>query len=112
MGTPNLKETAVALPARDHRISIAEAAALTKSYRAAKVSEEKAGAFHKDQVLELLNQPGCVGLRIYYGRQADGKPALVLTGIDKEDKDLTGGTILEKHYPCPPMCDLSSPLGG
>ena len=111
MGTPNLKETAVALPARDHRISLAEAAALTKSYRAAKVSEEKAGAFHKDQVLELLNQPGCVGLRIYYGHQSDGKPALVLTGIDKGDKDLTGGTILEKHFPCPPYCDLSSALG-
>jgi hypothetical protein len=94
----------VALPARDHRISLADAAALTKSYRAAKVSEEKAGAFHKDQVLELLNQPGCVGLRIYYGHQADGKPALVLTGVDKADNDITGGTILEQHMPCPPYC--------
>jgi len=101
----------VALPARDHRISLADAAALTKSYRAVKVGEEKAGAFHKDQVLELLNQAGCVGLRIYYGRQPDGKPALVLTGIDKGDKDLTG-TILEQHFPCPPMCDDSSALSG
>ena len=92
----------MALPARNHRISLAEAAALTKSYRAA--SEEKAGAFHKDQVLELLNQPGCVALRIYYGRQADGKPALVLTGVDKADSDITAGVILEQHLPCPPYC--------
>jgi len=101
----------VALPARDHRISLADAAALTKSYRAAKASEEKAGAFHRDQVLELLNQPGCVGLRIYHGHQADGKPALLLTGIDKGDKDLTG-TILERHFPCPPYCDPDSSLNG
>jgi len=109
MGTPNFEETAVALPARDHRISLAEAAALTKSYRASNVDEEKAGAFHKDQVLELLNQPGCVGLRIYRGRQADGKPALVLTGIDAGDKDLTG-TILEQHLPCPPFCGDNNTL--
>ena len=102
----------MALPPRDHRIGLAEAAALTKSYRAAKVSEEKAGAFHKDQVLELLNQPGCVALRIYYGHQADGTPALVLTGMDKEDKDVTGGTILEEHFPCPPYCDPESSLNG
>jgi hypothetical protein len=94
----------MALPARDHRISLADAAALTKSCRTARLGEEKAGAFHRDQVLELLNQPGCVGLRIYYGRQADGKPALVLTGVDKADNDITGGTILERHLPCPPYC--------
>mgnify|MGYP001610941696 FL=1 len=101
----------MALPARDHRIGLAEAAALTNSYRAAKVSEEKAGAFHKDQVLELLNQPGCVALRVYYARLVDGKPALVLTGMDKQDKDLTG-TILEQHFPCPPYCDPESSLNG
>lgn len=99
----------MALPARDHRISLADAAALTKSYRAAKVSEEKAGAFHKDQVLKLLDQPGCVGLRIHYGRNANGSPALVLTGIDATDNDLTG-EILEKHYPCPPVCGGANPL--
>jgi hypothetical protein len=110
MGTPNFKETAVALPARDHRISLTDAAALTKRHRDAKVGAEKSGAFHKDQVLELLNQAGCVGLRIYYGRQPDGKPALVLTGIDKGDKDLTGGTILEMHIPCPPFCGDANAL--
>ena len=50
----------------------------------------KSGAFHKDQVLSMLGQPGCVGLRIHYGRNADGSPALVLTGIDATDSDLTG----------------------
>jgi hypothetical protein len=101
----------VALPARDHRISLADAAILTKRFRDAKLSAEKSGAFHKDQVLKLLGQTGCVGLRIHYGRNADGSPALVLTGIDAEDNDLTG-TILELHYPCPPFCGAANPLNG
>jgi hypothetical protein len=101
----------VALPARDHRISLAEAAALTKRYRDAKLSAEKSGAFHKDQVLTMLGQPGCVGLRVHYGRNADGSPALVLTAMDAEDNDLTA-TVLEKHYPCPPFCGAANPLNG
>jgi hypothetical protein len=101
----------VALPARDHRITLTEAAALTKRHREAKVFTEKSGAFHKDQVLRLLAQPGCVGLRIHYGRNADGTPALVLTGIDVSDSDLTGD-ILEKHFPCPPVCGAGSALNG
>jgi len=93
----------MALPPRDHRISLAEAAALTKRHRDAKVSAEKSGAFHKDQVLKLLGQAGCVGLRIHYGRNANASLALVLTGIDAMDNDLTGD-ILETHFPCPPFC--------
>ncbi len=100
----------MALPPRDHRISLAAAAALTRRHREAKVSTEKSGAFHKDQVLELLGQPGCVALRIYYGRNAVGAPALILTGVDSSDSDITGGTILEEHMPCPPFCGGDNPL--
>jgi hypothetical protein len=100
----------VALPPRDHRISLKDAAVLTKRHQAADPKGLKAGAFHKDQVLELLNQPGCVGLRVYYGRNADGTPTPVLTGIDAADNDLTAGTILEIIYPCPPWCGAANPL--
>jgi hypothetical protein len=99
----------VALPPRDHHVLLAQAAALTKRHRDAKASEVKSGAFHKDQVLKLLGQAGCVGLRIHYGRHADGSPALVLTGIDATDNDLTA-EILEEHYPCPPVCGAANPL--
>jgi hypothetical protein len=100
----------VALPPRTHRISLKDAAVLTKRHRDAKVSEVKSGAFHKDQVLELLNQAGCVGLRIHYAREASGSPTLVLTGIDAANNDLTDGTILDVHYPCPPFCGAANPL--
>jgi len=102
----------MALPPRNHRITLAEAAAHTKRYRDAKVSEVKAGAFAADQVLELLKQPGCVGLRIYFGRDAAGAPSLVLTGIDAADSDLVSGTILEVAWPCPPFCGTANVLNG
>ncbi len=100
----------MALPARNHRISLEEAAAHTKRHRDSKIHAIKAGAFHKDQVLELLNQPGCVGLRIYHGRDKEGTPTFVLAGIDKADNDLTTGTLLEAQYPCPPFCGSANPL--
>jgi hypothetical protein len=103
-------ETHVALPPRNHRITLEEAAAHTKRHRDAKVHAVNAGAFHKDQVLELLNQPGCVGLRIYHGRDKDGSPTFVLAAMDKADNDLTSGILLEWLYPCPPVCGANNPL--
>ncbi len=72
----------------------------------------KAGAFARDQVLQLLNQTGCVGIRIYHGRIPDGSPSLVLAGIDGSDNDLTKGMLLEQLWPCPPICPTASTLTG
>ena len=93
----------MALPARDHHISLTDAAALTKRYRETNPKAAKSGAFHADQVLKLLGQPGCVALRIHYGINADGTTSLVLTGMDAKDTDLTGD-VLERDFPCPPYC--------
>lgn len=99
------------LPARNHRIPLAAAAALTKRYRNGTAKgAQKAGAFHADQVRELLAQPGCVALRIYYGKQEAGEESLVLVGVDANDKELSGGVLLEFQFPCPPFCDDGSAL--
>jgi hypothetical protein len=100
----------MALPARDHRISLTDAAALTRRHREADPSGVKAGTFDRAQVLALLEQPACVALRVYFGRHADGTPALVLTGVDNADDDLSAGTILQEHWPCPPVCGAANPL--
>jgi hypothetical protein len=103
----------MALPARDHRISLDAAAALTRKHRdTAGKDAKKAGAFHADQVRALLDQPGCVALRIYHGRQDSGDPAFVLVGVDKDDKELTGGVLLEICFLCPPWCTDGSALNG
>ncbi len=100
----------MALPPRNHRISLQEAAAHTKRHRDAKIFAVNGGAFHKDQVLELLNQPGCVGLRIYFGRDQAANPTVVLAGMDNADNDLTAGALLELWVPCPPLCGTANPL--
>ncbi|HEV8600827.1 MAG TPA: hypothetical protein VGQ69_15805 [Gemmatimonadales bacterium] len=103
----------MALPARNHRISLDAGAAITRRYReGAGPNPMKAGAFHATQVRELLDQPGCVALRIYYGRQDNGDPAFVLVGIDANDKELTGGIMLEVCFLCPPFCGDGSALNG
>lgn len=99
----------MALPPRDHRITLQAAAAITRRHREAHVAGVKSGAFDKDQVLALLGQSGCVGLRIHFGQEEDGSPTLLLTGIDAEGTDITT-TVLEEWWPCPPYCGAANPL--
>ena len=108
--TRGLRVTTVVLPERDHRIAIAEAARMTRRHREADPQVEKGGAFHAEQVLELLTQPGCVALRYYRGLDDAELPALILVGVDVEGADMTVGPVLDLHIPCPPFCGPTSPL--
>ncbi len=97
---------------RNHRITVQDAAAHTRRHREAirTPHEIHSGAYHRDQVRELLQQPGCSGIRIYLGRDARGGSVLVLVGVDAAGEDMTSGTILEEGLPCPPFCPTASPL--
>ena len=98
----------MALPnPKSHRIPLEEAAAQTRRYRA---GLRKGGLFLRKEVDELLAQPGCAALRFYYGRTEDGADTLVLVGSDDKGSDMTGGVVLELHFPCPPFCDDASAL--
>ena len=77
------------IPPRDHRMTLSEAAELTRLYR--KTSEptaERSGVFHAAQVRRLLDQPGCIGLRYYHGRHSDGRYAILLVGVGPKGEDL------------------------
>lgn len=100
----------MSFPARNHRISLTEAAAMTRSWRERSPKAVKAGAFHGDQVRELLAQPGCVAFRIYNGMNDAGETQFILVGVDGKDQDMTDGVLLEFHFPCPPFCDDGSAL--
>jgi hypothetical protein len=98
-------------PKRDHRIALADAAAFTRRHRDATGPKgERGGMFLRPAVEDLLRQPGCAALRFYYGRQEDGTLALVLVGVDESGNDITGSTILQQHYPCPPFCSMPNQL--
>jgi len=95
----------------NHAIALADAVKLTANFRAAASPGAFLGeAFGRDAVQGILNQTNCVGLRIYYGKRSDSTPALVLVGVDAFGRDLTAGIVDETGFPCPPICDSSSPL--
>ncbi len=98
-------------PKNNHRITIAEASVLTAKYRQhAGIGATKGGMFWKDPVALLLSQERCVALRYYFAEYDDGKPTLVLVGVDKEGKDILSGVMLDLVWPCPPFCDQANVL--
>jgi hypothetical protein len=94
-------------PPRDHRITLDAAATLTRRFRQGDPNAPRAGLFPRDVFERILAQPGCQGIRIYYGRDANGQPSLVLVGVNADGNDMTAGEIDEFHFPCPPYCDTS-----
>lgn len=76
----------------------------------AKYPEEVTAFFVGSNNVELiLNQPDCIGIRIYNGyNNIDLKMNQVLVGVNSEQQDMDNGIIIERLYTCPPYC----PSGG
>ena len=94
--------------ARRHFVSKDEAVLLLQR-RPTKISQ-RGGHLPRSVVDQVLAQPGCEGLRFYFGTKADGSLTLVFVGINGDEKDMTEGLIAEDWYPCPPFCDATSSL--
>ena len=94
----------------DHSISLQEAADWTENYRDKNPGEIKAHFFGKTTLQAILDQEDCVGIRIYYALNDEGKKCLVLTGANANEEDLYNGVLAEKGKTCPPNCDVNSPL--
>ncbi len=93
-------------------ISFATASTLVKNYQASAPTGTPWGFYYGKVALQsVLAQADCVGVRIYFGKQADGTPCLVIVGVNSKNQDMTGGTLLEMGYPCPPICDTTTVLG-
>ncbi len=92
------------------RISLQEGAELTSNYRTAHPNETIAQFMGKDIINDILTQPGCVGIRIYYGLNNQGEKNIVLVGTDSQENDLTSGIIADRALPCPLNCSNPNPL--
>lgn len=104
----------------NNRIDLATAKELTKRYREnlkALVSKEYAGSlpnaetFDATAIQAILNQPGCVEFRAYYGMKEDRKVCLIFIGVDAQGNDIINSTngngedvIVELGMICPPYC--------
>ncbi len=96
----------------------------TKNYEDAETAREpgktatKAHFFGKESILKLLNQEGCVGMRIYYAQDENGDKKLLLVGAKNDQEDILptdmkaaseeSDIILDLSWPCPPYCGTNS----
>jgi len=95
----------------DHSISLPAAAELTANFRNANPPGSTiAHFFGADAINAILAQPGCVGIRIYYGQDAAGEQKLVLVGADAAENDLYTGQLAQHGRRCPPICSATNPL--
>ncbi|SDC79283.1 hypothetical protein [Niabella drilacis] len=114
-----------------HNISLTNAAAMTRRYRQNSEAILAAGfqnhnilplceTFDRAAIDALLAQPGCTGLRIYYGMDTELKVHAILVGSDASNTDILppnsivkteeDGYIMEQSIRCPPTCPPESPL--
>lgn len=92
-------------------ITLAEAIEFTHGYQENFPNGNKAYAVSKDKLLDILQQEGCEGVRIYNGIDSlSGNNNLVLVGIDDDGEDMTKGVILERLTICPEICPINSAL--
>jgi hypothetical protein len=92
-------------------VTLEEASGWTANYRKTIPAGEIIGQFvGKNQLMKILNQKNCVGIRFYYGIGDDGKKNLIAVGAGSDENDMVDGVILERLFPCPPRCSQRNTL--
>lgn len=92
-------------------IDLKEAIELTANYRAEKPNGVKAHLIDASLVRQVLEQDGCVGIRIYNGYdKTTNSVCPVIVGVSVDDKDMTEGIILDRMRSNPPFGSNSSVL--
>jgi len=97
-------------PEQDHRISLADARAMTQRFRQAAPQGVQGCMFPRAAFEAILAQEGCAGIRLYFGHGAGQDTQVVMVGVDSEALDMSQGEIMENSFPCPPFCDPRSAL--
>lgn len=93
------------------QITLNEAKSMTHAFQNSTIGANQtfAGLVDKTNLLTLLNQEGCTGVRIYNALNDDGKITFVLVGVNSNNEDMTE-YLLNKFNLCPSLCALESPL--
>ncbi|OYQ41989.1 hypothetical protein [Flavobacterium aurantiibacter] len=92
-------------------ITLEEACQYTHAYQSANPNAIFSYYVSTENLNLILQQSGCVGLRIYNGYNLQSKQSnIVLVGVDEKGNDMTNGVLLDEFVSCPPSCPTSSPL--
>lgn len=91
-------------------ITLSTASEWTENYRDVMATGDPKGHFFgKDLLNDLLDQTGCMGIRIYYGINDDDEKVLILAGAKANEDDITD-LIVDKSKPCPSYCGRNNDL--
>lgn len=90
-------------------ITLEVGAAMTASYRDANPGELKGHFFGREILEQILEQEGCMGIRMYYGIDEGGEKALVLVGAASDEDDMTD-LVADISTPCPSRCGSRNSL--
>lgn len=96
----------------DHHIDLETASQWTARYRATiNSSDDTIGEFFgKNYIKNLLDQEDCVGMRVYYSLDENGKKHLIISGVKANEDDLVNGLLAECALKSPPMTGASNAL--
>ena len=78
-------------------ISIETATEFTKTYAENHPNENLSYHLGRNIIEHILAQPGCVGMRFYYGYNTEGQKTLVYVGIDANGNDLVKQTMVTEN---------------
>src|SRR5579871_5159060 len=65
-----------------------------KAFEEAHPNENPGYHLGRNIIDKILAQPGCVGMRFYYGLNEEGRKTLVYVGIDNDGKDINKHTVV------------------
>jgi hypothetical protein len=94
-------------------ITLSEAIQITSTYQNETQfsGQPKACYISKSNLMDLLGQNDCDGVRIYFSLNETDQLGLVIVGTSNGgDTDLTNGELLGNLAPCPMYCAANSPL--
>lgn len=91
-------------------VSLELGAAMTARYRNTTPQNAVLGHFFgKENILAILDQFKCVGIRIYYGVDEYNKQQLILVGAQENGDDILD-LLMDRSAPCPTQCSEANPL--
>lgn len=90
-------------------ITLTSAGVMTAQYRRDNPDQTLAHFFGKNIINEILDQEGCMGIRLYYGIDEEGNKQIVMVGADSEENDMTD-LVADLSHPCPDTCSNPNAL--
>lgn len=91
------------------QISLEQGAEYTLRYRSENPDAVKGVFLGRNHIEAILAQSDCKGLRMYFAKNADGSPTLVVVGANENQDDLLN-LIFQRLMPCPYQCSGTNPL--